>query len=103
MSRLLRQEDPQGFGSQAVNPAILPIGVGAVTMGSAVWGPRLWSRVCGWEEARPEAGGLGTRLQEAGRGALRRAAAVWRDHSEATAANPEDSLNRNRNRLCFLT
>ena len=69
MSCLLRQEDPQGFGSQAVNPAILPVGVGAVTMGSAVWGPRLWSRVCGWEEARPEAGGLGTRLREAGRGA----------------------------------
>lgn len=55
MSRLLRQEDPQGFGSQAVNPAILPVGIGAVTMGSDVWGPCLWSRVCGWEEAQDEA------------------------------------------------
>lgn len=96
MSCLLRQEDPQGFGSQAVNPAILPVGVGAVTMGSAVWGPRLWSRVCGWEEARPEAGGLGKEAAGSRPWSLGRAAAVWRDHSEATAANPEDSLNRNR-------
>ena len=43
---------------QSVQP-FLPVGVGAVTMGSALWGSRLWSKVCGWEEAQPEAGGRG--------------------------------------------
>ena len=44
--------------------------------------------MCGWEEAWPEAGGLRTRpLREADCGVRVRAAAVWRDSSEAEATD----------------